>query len=124
MLTVVFCFSGRYKADERLADITNLSGPLLSRFDIILTLRDTRDPNWDAVLCEHVLETHQNHDVPNKAQVSQNSASPKSVCCILLIMRLLYQDRVSLGHRVQESAFVKCQQWLQVKIALSNLAAC
>jgi DNA replicative helicase MCM subunit Mcm2 (Cdc46/Mcm family) len=38
---------------------TSLSGPLLSRFDIVLLLLDQHEPHWDAVVSEHVLTSHQ-----------------------------------------------------------------
>ena len=38
---------------------TNLSAPLLSRFDIVLLLLDAHEPGWDAVVSGQVLDNHQ-----------------------------------------------------------------
>lgn len=37
---------------------TGIGGPLLSRFDLIVTLRDRRDPAWDDRLATHILQAH------------------------------------------------------------------
>lgn len=52
---------GSYNPRESLAVNTGLSGPLLSRFDLILVLRDSQDPDWDADISEHILTGHQAH---------------------------------------------------------------
>ncbi|XP_075073551.1 putative DNA helicase MCM9 isoform X1 [Nicotiana tabacum] len=46
---------GQYDKDQPLSVNTTLSGPLLSRFDIVLVLLDTRNPEWDAVVSSHIL---------------------------------------------------------------------
>ncbi|KAI5661365.1 hypothetical protein M9H77_20688 [Catharanthus roseus] len=46
---------GQYDPDESLSVNTTLSGPLLSRFDIVLVLLDTKNPGWDAVVSSHIL---------------------------------------------------------------------
>ncbi|KAL2342085.1 hypothetical protein Fmac_010025 [Flemingia macrophylla] len=46
---------GQYDADQPLSVNTTLSGPLLSRFDIVLVLLDTKNPDWDAVVSSHIL---------------------------------------------------------------------
>ncbi|KAF8067336.1 MCM9 [Scenedesmus sp. PABB004] len=38
---------------------TSLSGPLLSRFDVVLLLLDQHEPTWDRIVSEHVLSNHQ-----------------------------------------------------------------
>jgi DNA helicase MCM9 len=38
---------------------TTLSGPLLSRFDIVLVLLDGQNPEWDKIVASHILnEVH------------------------------------------------------------------
>jgi hypothetical protein len=34
---------------------TTLSGPLLSRFDIVLVLLDGQNPEWDEIVSSHIL---------------------------------------------------------------------
>ena len=46
---------GTYDPRESLAVNTSLSGPLLSRFDIVLVLRDQRNVNWDEAVADHIL---------------------------------------------------------------------
>lgn len=43
---------------------TSLSGPLLSRFDIVLLLLDQHEPQWDTIVSEHVLANHQQAQQP------------------------------------------------------------
>ncbi|XP_038972914.1 probable DNA helicase MCM9 isoform X2 [Phoenix dactylifera] len=46
---------GQYDPTQSLSVNTTLSGPLLSRFDIVLVLLDTKNPEWDAIVSSHIL---------------------------------------------------------------------
>ncbi|RZC64407.1 hypothetical protein C5167_008094 [Papaver somniferum] len=46
---------GQYDPTKTLSVNTTLSGPLLSRFDIVLVLLDTKNPEWDAIVSSHIL---------------------------------------------------------------------
>ncbi|KAF0902728.1 hypothetical protein E2562_019076 [Oryza meyeriana var. granulata] len=46
---------GQYNPNESLSVNTTLSGPLLSRFDIVLVLLDTKDDEWDQIVSSHIL---------------------------------------------------------------------
>lgn len=50
---------GTYNSQDSVADNVSLSGPLLSRFDIILVLLDDKLPAWDELISSHILRGHQ-----------------------------------------------------------------
>ena len=46
---------GRRDPRAPLSEVTALSGPLLSRFDLLLVLSDSQNPDWDAAVAGHIL---------------------------------------------------------------------
>lgn len=53
---------GTYDPRESLTTNTSLSSPLLSRFDILLILKDSRLPDRDTLVANHVLNTSSKED--------------------------------------------------------------
>lgn len=49
---------GRWDPHKLLPDQIDIEPPLLSRFDIILTIKDKADSNLDRALARHILNTH------------------------------------------------------------------
>ena len=59
--TVFGAMNPRGNAKDSIAEQTSLSGPLLSRFDILLPLFDTKNSDTDELVSEHILTNHQMH---------------------------------------------------------------
>eukprot|EP00884_Botryococcus_braunii_P009367 jgi/Botrbrau1/18431/Bobra.0072s0022.4 len=95
--------STRYKLQETLEDLTTLSGPLISRFDILLTLRDTRDPHWDEVVSDHVLGIHQGHA----------SGQPKQVWNVATLQRYIRWVKACFNPVVSREAETILQAYYQ-----------
>ena len=49
---------------DSIAEQTSLSGPLLSRFDILLPVHDVKNAEQDDRVAQHILNNHQTHQAP------------------------------------------------------------
>lgn len=49
---------------DSIAEQTGLSGPLLSRFDMLLPVHDTKNAEQDEMVSRHILNNHQGHQEP------------------------------------------------------------
>ncbi|GJN29277.1 hypothetical protein PR202_gb17488 [Eleusine coracana subsp. coracana] len=65
---------GQYDPNECLSVNTTLSGPLLSRFDIVLVLLDGQNPKWDGIVASHILN--------------------EFILCIVAHARLMFRNKV------------------------------
>ncbi|KAH9299794.1 hypothetical protein KI387_031476, partial [Taxus chinensis] len=68
---------------------TTLSGPLLSRFDIVLVLLDTKNLEWDKIVSSHILSEHAQKD-----KISAND-DLKGLWTLLMLRRYIHFVR---GH--------------------------
>ena len=64
---------------DSIAQQTSLSGPLLSRFDILLPVLDSKSSKADETISEHILTNHQLHRSA-EVQVSQTALDLQIAC--------------------------------------------
>ena len=50
---------GAFDRQKSVSENVSLSGPLLSRFDIVLVLLDDKDAAWDDAISSHIIRSHQ-----------------------------------------------------------------
>ncbi|CAN1302939.1 Probable DNA helicase MCM9 [Linum perenne] len=83
--TVVFGATnpkGQYDPHQSLSVNTALSGPLLSRFDIVLVLLDTKNPEWDAVVSSHIL-------AEEKSNTTNHQEGSASIWTVAMLRRYI-----------------------------------
>ncbi|XP_021096296.1 DNA helicase MCM9 isoform X2 [Heterocephalus glaber] len=71
---------GQYDPQESVAVNIALGSPLLSRFDLILVLLDTKNEDWDRVISSFILE---NKGYPSKPEKLWNMEKMKTYFCLI-----------------------------------------
>lgn len=62
----------RYNPRRPLYEQLDISGPLLSRFDIVLLLLDEMNPVWDEAVADHILQGHVDTPLSTPAHGTEN----------------------------------------------------
>ena len=63
---------------DSIAEQTGLSGPLLSRFDILLPVHDTKNAEQDELVAGHILNHHQQQQAPAEQVHRSIDSAPDS----------------------------------------------
>ncbi|XP_006839950.1 PREDICTED: DNA helicase MCM9 [Chrysochloris asiatica] len=71
---------GQYDPHESVSVNIALGSPLLSRFDLILVLLDTKNEDWDRVISSFILE---NKDYPSKSEKLWSMEKMKAYFCLI-----------------------------------------
>ncbi|KAI4539439.1 hypothetical protein MG293_010831 [Ovis ammon polii] len=71
---------GQYDPHESVSVNIALSSPLLSRFDLILVLLDTKNEDWDRIISSFILE---NKGYPSKSEKLWSMEKMKSYFCLI-----------------------------------------
>ncbi|XP_012594574.1 DNA helicase MCM9 [Microcebus murinus] len=71
---------GQYDPQESVSVNIALGSPLLSRFDLILVLLDTKNEDWDRIISSFILE---NKDYPSKSEKLWSMEKMKAYFCLI-----------------------------------------
>ncbi|XP_060046529.1 DNA helicase MCM9 isoform X2 [Erinaceus europaeus] len=71
---------GQYDPHESLSVNIALGSPLLSRFDLVLVLLDTKDEDWDRIISSFILE---NKGYPSKSEKLWSMEKMKTYFCLI-----------------------------------------
>jgi DNA helicase MCM9 len=69
----------RYNPRRPLSEQLDISGPLLSRFDIVLLLLDDMNPIWDEAVANHILKAHSSYRNNNIKRGNNHGLTPSSM---------------------------------------------
>uniref|UniRef100_A0A453R4N7 DNA helicase n=2 Tax=Aegilops tauschii subsp. strangulata TaxID=200361 RepID=A0A453R4N7_AEGTS len=70
---------GQYDSNESLSVNTTLSGPLLSRFDIVLVLLDKKNPKLDGIISSHILAQSTKAEENKASDAAVKSTQPLGI---------------------------------------------
>lgn len=98
---------GSYDTRQSLTANTSLSGPLLSRFDILLVLRDLKVPTWDENVANHVLSG------------TEASGSTGLVCFLVPAAAVSQPSLYYRTFRQQESCL-----WREAVVTFARIESC
>ncbi|XP_032195576.1 DNA helicase MCM9 isoform X2 [Mustela erminea] len=98
---------GQYDTHESVSVNIALGSPLLSRFDLILVLLDTKNEDWDRIISSFILE---NKGYPSKSEKLWSMEKMKTYFCLIRNLqptlsdeahaRLMFRDAVTLEDAV------------------------
>ncbi|KAK3830095.1 MAG: MCM2/3/5 family-domain-containing protein, partial [Linnemannia elongata] len=107
---------GKYDPNESVSINIALASPLLSRFDIVLVLMDTGNPNWDQKISSYILDTRMRMD--GQFEATPDPWSLEKVKAYLIWIKSTFQPKLTPP---AEQVLVSYYQ-LQRKADLRNAA--
>lgn len=60
---------GHLDTSQSLSLNVAMASPLLSRFDLVLMLKDSTDPKWDELLCDYILNGNISDNDTNESEI-------------------------------------------------------
>uniref|UniRef100_A0A6A7G4Z0 DNA helicase MCM9 n=2 Tax=Hirondellea gigas TaxID=1518452 RepID=A0A6A7G4Z0_9CRUS len=106
---------GRYDPNEPLNLNVGVSSPLLSRFDLILVLRDTNNANWDKLVSSYILSGGSQGNIP-----TGNIGSSSSSLWSHDKMRAYFRYIRRLQPTLSQEANLVLTRFYQLQRSLSN----
>ncbi|KAM9154414.1 DNA helicase MCM9 isoform 1-T1 [Pangshura tecta] len=84
---------GQYDPNESISVNIALGSPLLSRFDLVLVLLDTRNEDWDRIISSFILE---NKGCPSKSENLWSMEKMKTYFCLIKNLQPKLSDESNL----------------------------